>query len=198
MDQIPPFCAGKVFEDMVEAREALLDHAVDTGRAFKVTHSDSTRFLIVCMTKEKTGCPFSVRITSKERDEEAVIRRITQHTCNFTDHGKWKRANSAKLVAKRHSDLIRSDYKTKPSQIQNFDRLHFSKDTPYQQAYRGLKEVLNITYLDRKNSYQLIRPFLESITDLGLDSEAEEEDNSYYAMIRVNTTISLDAEGRFN
>jgi hypothetical protein len=188
---------GQTFLSIEEARSKVLDASVSEGLSFKVEHSNQTRFIVICRSKKGTGCPFYIRIAAQTRTGEIELRKLIHHTCDITNHEKWKRTNSSKLIADRHSDLIKSDLKTKPRQIQNIERLNFSNQVPYLQAWRARKEVRNSAFLDKTASYQLIYPFLESITDRGLDSDTEEDAGGNYAMSRANAAISRDSKNQF-
>lgn len=193
MDDPNTLTVGQKFENMNTARETITLDGIATGLALKVTHSDSKRYMAICREQDSLGCPFAVRVTSKGHGEEAQIRKLIHHTCDFTQHKEWKRSNSAKLLAKRHEDMIRSDLTIKPSQIQNVERIHFSRQTPYLQAWRARKQVRNSAHMSRRESYQLISPFLQSISP----QDTDEDTNGLFAMSKANVEISLDSQDRF-
>ena len=196
MDNRSSLIINQGFGSMNEAREAVLADAVASGLSFKVDRSEPTRFLATCMVKDKTNCPFSIRIGFKRK--EAVIRSLIQYSCDFTDHDTWKRANNARLVARRYNTMIKSDLTIKPSQIQNIDRLQCSRKTPYLQAWRARQSVRKDTFMNKKQSYQLINPFLNAITDRDIDTDTDLDPDGNWAMTRANASISVDSNNQFD
>lgn len=197
VDQAPSLFIGQTFSCIEDARNTVLAAAVAKGLSFKVSHSDPTRFLVNCRTKEETGCPFYIRIAAQARTGEIELRALVPHTCDITNHDNWQRSNSVKLIADRHSDLVRSEPRTKPHQIQSIERLNYSNQIPYLQAWRATREVHKAAFMDKTASYQLIYPFFESITDHGLGTDTEEDADGNYAMSRANVTVSRDSNDQF-
>lgn len=187
---------GHIFASIQEGRDAVLSAAVEEGLGFSPTFSDRKRFIAVCYAKAETACPFYIRIAYQERSEEVELRKLVPHSCNAIDHQGWKRANSLKFIASRHSDLVKSEPRTKPRQIQTIERLNHSNQLTYHQAWRAKKEIHTSAYLEKKHSYQLIYPFLEAITDAGLNSEDEDADGNW-ATSRADAAISRDGDYRF-
>jgi hypothetical protein len=192
MDQQPSLFIGQTFLSITAAKEAVLAEAIAQGLSFKVTHSDKKRFHVICGAKDKTGCPFHIRIALMSQTTDIQLRKLVPHTCDFTSHEKWRRSNNAKLIASRHNDMIRSDFQIKPNQIQNIERLQFSNQIPYSQAWRAKREVQKAAFMDKYDYYQLICPFLESITDKGLDPDLDEDADGNYATSRADAAISRD------
>jgi hypothetical protein len=93
--------------------------------------------------------------------------------------------------------MVKSDFQTKPRQILNAERLQHSNQISYKQAWRAKKKIQKSTFMDTAKSFQLILPFLEAITDSGLDSNTELDDEGNYATSRANAAISRDDDGTF-
>ena len=188
---------GQTFPTIEAARDAVHAATVAQGLSFKVKSSDQRRFIAICRAKESTRCPFFLRIAFQARIGKVVLRKLVPHTCSVTSHEGWKRSNSSKLVANRHYEIVRSDPKTKPRQIQNLERLNFSNQIPYLQAWRAKEAVHATAFLHRKASYQLIYPFLESITDRGLNPDAMGDIDETLTAPRAKASISRDRDNQF-
>jgi hypothetical protein len=193
----PLLYVGQIFSSVEEARDTVLDISIVQKLPFKVKSSDQTRFTALCRAEKETGCPFYVRIAAQARTGEIELRKLIQHTCDVTDHSQWKRRNSSKRIASRHNDIIKADLKIKPHQIQNIERLNLSNQLSYLQAWRARKEVRKTVFKDREESYQLIYPFLESITDRGLDDDNGYSSDGDWAASRANAAIARDSQGQF-
>ena len=93
--------------------------------------------------------------------------------------------------------MIQSDFQTRPRQIQNAERLRYPNQISYKQAWRAKQEVKKSTFLDAKKSFQLVLPFLETITENGLNEETDLDDEGNYATSRANAAISRNDDGSF-
>lgn len=188
---------GQTFPSIDAAKQSVL-HAMVTHRlSFRVTSSDRTRFHAKCRSSDETGCKFFIRINYMKRCDHFELRRLDPHTCDLSSHQSWKACNSAKLIANRHEDMIKSDFQTRPRQIQNAERLQYCNQISYKQAWRAKQEIKKSTFLDAKKSFQLVLPFLETITDNGLHEETDLDDEGNYATSRANAAISRNDDGSF-
>ena len=66
------------FEILGEARNVIRAFVVDRGKSFLVSHSDRTRYIIVC---RDTFCKFGIR-PSVLRGPKIRVTRCTAHTCS--------------------------------------------------------------------------------------------------------------------
>ena len=196
-DLLDELHVGQTFASMETARESVRHVMVAQRLSYKVVSSDPKRFHASCRSRKETGCKFFIRIAYMHRADHFELRKLIPHTCDLSSHLDWKASNSAKLIACRHEDIIKSDFRMKPRQIQNAERLqHFNKIL-YKQAWRAKKEIQKNAFMDTTKSFQFIYPFLEAITDGGLDPEQEYDDEGNYATSRANAAISRSDDGIF-
>lgn len=188
---------GQTFASIDAAKQSVLHVMVTQRLSFRVTSSDPTRFHAKCRSSDETGCKFFIRIAYMNRSDQFELRKLDPHTCDLSSHQDWKASNSAKLIAHRQEDMVKSDFQTRPRQIQNAERLQHSNQISYKQAWRAKKEIEKNTFLDAKMSFQLVLPFLETITDNELDEDAELDDEGNYATSRANAAISRNDDGSF-
>jgi len=189
----------QTFDSIETARRTVREVMVAQNLSYKVISSNQDRLLAACRSQADTGCEFSIRIAYQERSGKYELRKLVPHSCNFSTHADWKGSNSAELIAERHDDMIKSDSSLKPKQIQHAERLQNSNQVPYLQAWRAKKRIERSTSMNREQAYQLIQPFLESITDAGLDSEIESQGSDQnWAMSRANAVIARDADNGFD
>lgn len=52
----------------------------------------------------------------------------------------------------RHTDMVKSEFREKPCQIESVERLQKSNQIPYKQAWRAKKEVQKGTFIDANKS----------------------------------------------
>jgi hypothetical protein len=165
--------------------------------SFKVTYSDQTRFHAICRTSEETGCKFFLRIAYMNRSGQYELRKLIPHTCDLSSHQDWKASRSAKLIAHRQGDMVKSDFQTRPRQIQTAERLQHSNQISYLQAWRAKKEIQKNAFMDKTKSFQLILSFLEMVTDDRLDTDTDLDNDGNYATSRANAAISRSDDGTF-
>ena len=159
---------GQTFSWIDEARESVLRVMVNQRLSFKVASSDRTRFHAICRSRDETGCKFFLRIAYMNRSDQFELRKLIPHSCELSTHQDWRASNSVKLIARRHEYMLKSDFQTRPRQIQNAERLQNSNQISYKQAWRAKKEVRKTSFMDSAKTFQLIYPFLELITEAGL------------------------------
>jgi hypothetical protein len=171
----PSLCIGQTFSSIEDGRAAVLNDIVSCGQSYKVALSNPKKWYAVCCFKEESGCNFQIRITHIKTSDKIELRKLKPHTCDPSLHFGWKLANSAKLVAHRHNDVIRSDFRIKSAQIQNIERVHHSNQIPYKQAWRARKQVRDDALSNNTSSFQRIYPLLQAISVLNSPSVVVEE-----------------------
>lgn len=164
---------GQTFALFDEVKESVLHVMVTQRHSFKVASSDRTRFHAICRSSEETGCKFFLQIAYMNRSDQFELRKLVPHTCDLSSHQDWKASRSAKLIAHRQGDMVKSDFRTRPRQIQTAERLQHSNQISYLQAWRAKKEIQKNAFMDKTKSFQLILPFLQTITDDGLDTDMD-------------------------
>ena len=184
---------GQTFASIGEAKESVLHVMVSQRLSFKVASSNRTRFHAICRSSKETGCKFFVRIAYMNRTDRFELQNLIPHTCHFSSHQDWNASNSAKRVAHRHGDTIKSNLQTRPRQIQTADRLQHSNQISYKQAWRAKKEIQTSVFMDNSKSFQLIISFLEAITNTELETDVD--DQGKYATSKANATISRNDNG---
>ena len=187
---------GQTFASIDEAKKSVLHVMVTQRLSFKVTSSDQTRFHAICRSSKETGCKFFLRIAYMNRSDQFELRKLIPHTCDLSSHQDWKASRSAKLIAHRHGDMVKSDFRTKPRQIQTAERLQHSNQISYLQAWRTKREIQKSAFMDKTKSFQHILPFLKAITDGGLDTDTDLDNDGNFAT-RAHAAISTSDDGTF-
>ena len=123
-----------------------------------------------------------------ERSDRFELRNLIPYNCDFSSHQDWRVSNSAKLIAHRHGDAIKSDIQTRPRQIQTAERHQRSNQISYKQAWRAKKDLQTNTFMDSTKPFQLIFSFLEPIANTELDTDVN--DQGSYATLNTNAAIS--------
>ncbi|KAL6153243.1 hypothetical protein ACJQWK_04217 [Exserohilum turcicum] len=144
---------GQIFASIDEAKESVLHVMVTQRLSFKVAASDRTRFHAICRSSEETGCKFFLRIAYMNRSDQFELRKLVPHTCDLSSHQDWKASRSTKLIAHRQGDMVKSDFRTRPRQIQTAERLQHSNQISYLQAWRAKKEIQKSAFMDKTKSF---------------------------------------------
>ncbi|KAK7177624.1 hypothetical protein PSPO01_16325 [Paraphaeosphaeria sporulosa] len=186
---------GQTFASVDEAKKSVLHVMITQRLSFKVASSDQTRFHAICRSSDDTGCKFFLRIAYMNRSDQFELRKLIPHTCDLSSHQDWKASRSAKLIADRQGDMVKSDFRIRPRQILTAERLQHSNQISYLQAWPAKTEIQKNTFVDKTKSFQLLLSFLEAITDGRIDTDTDLDSDGNYATSRANAAISRSDDG---
>ena len=99
--------------------------------------SDKKHMIITC---KEPSCKFQIQITSSKKGVK--IAKMIPHSYTPAIYYKSKPAHSMWYLKHYHCALIINNQDITPSQIQSDERLWFSNEINYQQAYRVKQALL--------------------------------------------------------
>ena len=82
---------GQSFADIKAAKEAIKHSLAEAQESWKTTHSDKTRFNIVCIDTQ--NCSFRIRATQTKRNG-VCITHLVPHSCGPATHFKATNSHS--------------------------------------------------------------------------------------------------------
>ena len=128
-----PYTLGSVFPGIDQAKDALLQHRVAKGLSYRVTKTDSKRYIVECASESAESCEFRLRFTiNKYGTVKTTV--LTPHTCPPDGHFGWKPAKSAKYLRLKYRGTGESD----PKRIRAMEKAH-GNEIPYMESWRASK-----------------------------------------------------------
>ena len=123
---------GDVFPDIASAKQAIKAFVAANGETSRTVKSDQIQVLLVC---KSTDCGFRIRaINSKKKG--VLITHLEPHTYSPATHYIAPNTNALSFLVPHHRAAIIDNPKITAKQIQSNDRLQYSNQIPYLQAYR--------------------------------------------------------------
>jgi hypothetical protein len=123
---------GDVFPDITTAKLAIKAFVAANGETSKTVKSDKTRVLLAC---KSNSCGFRIRaINSKKKG--VSITHLEPHSCNPATHYIAPNTNALQFLIPHHRAAIIDNPNITAKQIQSNERLQYSNQIPYLQAYR--------------------------------------------------------------
>lgn len=133
-----PFEVGDTFPTLKEAQQALLRHMAHHKLSYRVKKSESNRYIAVCRSGD--SCTFYVRLSWRNREQNAAIATYRPHTCNPETHDNWPAASSVKYLSEKHHEAFSVNPNLKPADIKRLE-LEQGNRVTFKQAWRTLKCV---------------------------------------------------------
>ena len=156
-----PLSIGQVFLNWQEFNIALKDWAIQEQFKFHVVIKDSKRGQYECQ-HSKAGCPWRLWISYNELLELEIKKLSSQHQCaGMGDHPSSSVTNQQswlRRVIPQHLLITKS---TKPQDIIDCVRMHYSHTTSYQAALKVKSYLLSDKREDQISQFQSIPPYLE-------------------------------------
>jgi hypothetical protein len=151
---------GDRFKSLETARDAIKVFVLDQGESYKTVSSDKTRYIIECKDK---ACDFRVRATlhKKASTTPASITVLVPHSCSPTVHYNNKQAHTVSYLIEHHRASIINNQRITALQIRSDERLRFSNNINYKQAYRTIQAVLLEMYGDESESFAKFPAYAE-------------------------------------
>ena len=139
-DSIPPdlpdpYVCGSEFNNMNEARDALLLYTVARGKSYSIQASDSKRCIAVCRS---SSCEFRVRISVSKESRKASTTVSVAHTCPPETHEGWNGEKSTRHLRLRNKSALENDPSMNPRKIQSMERAR-GNNISYLQSWRAVK-----------------------------------------------------------
>jgi hypothetical protein len=103
-----------VFEDIPSAKVAIKVYLADAAELWKTTHSDKSRFCIVC--KQNNSCTFRIRAISSKK-KGISITHIEPYTYSPATHYSASNTNSLEYLIPYYHSAIIDNPKISPKQI---------------------------------------------------------------------------------
>ena len=128
---------GDEFSSIEEARKAIRQYTIDDGESYAFQKSDQKRFIIICKALD---CRFRIRASKTKKGVKITIK--TPHTCTPATHYNSRPAHSIWYLKEHHRASIVDNRDITPAQIQSDERLRFSNNISYKQAWRVKQALL--------------------------------------------------------
>ena len=157
---------GDQFESINAAREAITQYVLNNGESFKTVKSDQKRFVICC---KDADCNFWIRV-AKSSKEVVSITIFRPHSCSPAIHYHSWHSQSVKYLMEHHRATIIDNRKITATQIQSNERLQYSNNISYLQAYRTIQAVLTEMYGDEAESFAKFPAYAERFQAADLDN----------------------------
>jgi hypothetical protein len=128
---------GDTFESLAAACEAIKAYVLNQGELFKTVASDKKRYII---RYKDEACEFRIRATRSTK-EQTSITVFESHSCTPATHYKAKQSQSVCHLADHHRAAIIDNRDITATQLRLSERLGYSNNVSYLQAYRTIKAV---------------------------------------------------------
>ena len=120
MESSTSLSIGQLFSDIKAAKEAIKLSLAEAQESWKATHSDKTRFNIVCTDSQ--NCNFRIRAAQTKRNR-VCITHLIPHSCGPATHFKATNSNSLQFLIPHHRAAIIDNPQISAKQIQSNERL---------------------------------------------------------------------------
>src|SRR5277367_2776458 len=153
---------GDRFQCIETTRDAVKAFVLDRGESYKTVSSDKKRYIIECKDK---GCSFRIRATlyKKAGATPVSITVLVLYSCSPAIHYKSKQAYSMEYLALHHRASVIDNRSITIAQIRSNERLHFSNEISYLQAYRTKQALLKELDGDEAEAFAKIPALCERI-----------------------------------
>jgi MuDR family transposase len=160
---------GDRFKSLEAARDAIKVFVLDQGESYKTVSSDKTRYIIECKDK---ACNFRVRATlyKKAGALPVSITILVPHSCSPAVHYDNKQAHTVSYLIEHHRASIINNRRITAFQIRSDERLRFSNNINYKQAYRTIQAVLLKMYRDESASFAKFLAYAERFKAVDTDN----------------------------
>ena len=160
---------GQEFETIQKARDTITRIIIDTGLSYKKLKSTRICYILIC--KDNTCitppflCQYSIlTYTGGFRVHASYLRCLgitritiyTPHTCSFTTHTYFRYSNAISYTFTHHLDTISQDRNLKPKYITNNERLQYSNQLSYKQAWRLKEKAIQQIEGDQSEQFALL------------------------------------------
>ena len=133
-----PFEVGNEYPTLKDAQQALLLHIANQKLSYRVKKCEASRYIAVC--RGDKNCTFYVRISWRNKHQDAIVSTYNPHTCNQETHENWPATSSVKYLAGKHRAAYRVNPDMKPADIRRLE-LEEGNHVTFKQAWRTLKIV---------------------------------------------------------
>lgn len=140
---------GSTFPSIQAAKDAIKTVLAEAQESWKATHSDKTRFNIIC--KDAT-CNFRIRVTQSKRNGVCITHN-TPHSCGPATHFAATNTHSLQFLIPHHRAAVIDNPKISTKQLQSNERLQYSNQIPYLQAYRVKQAILAEMWGDESENF---------------------------------------------
>lgn len=123
---------GDIFPDITTAKLAIKAFVAANGETSKTIKSDKTRILLACKSEY---CGFRIRVIDSKK-KGVSITHLEPHTCSPATHYIAPNTNALPFLIPHHRAAVIDNPKITAKQIQSNERLQYSNQIPYLQAYR--------------------------------------------------------------
>ncbi|CAN0880193.1 hypothetical protein LINGRAHAP2_LOCUS13522, partial [Linum grandiflorum] len=154
---IPYFCKGMRFTDILEVRSALQKHAIKEKRDIRFKKSEPTKIRAFCKGKR---CPWTFYVSHNKRFKVLQLITYKEHTCS--EHYKNKFV-SPKYIANHYKRIIRSTPRWKIRDMRETSREDFGVDVSLMQCSRAKARVTQTTLSSYTEEYALLRTYAEEL-----------------------------------
>jgi tryptophan 2,3-dioxygenase len=165
---------------MHEVREAIKQHVLDEGESYKTIKSDKHRFVIGC---KDSDCKFRIR-ASQSKKEVVSITVFEPHSCSPATHYKSWQSQSIKYLTGHHRASVIDNHNITARQIMSNERLQYSNNISYQQAYRTISALLTEIDGDEVECFAKFHSFFKRY---------EEADPDNYACFEMSESGNFEA-----
>ena len=178
----PPLVSGLEFDSIVEAKHCIQKNILESlYPSVSIIKSDKRRYHVKCVCD---GCKFEITCYLMSTGSARIKKCSISHSCDGLLSSNRARVSSM-YVSGEIRGLLFDNQKVRPNNIiKNVRRTH-SIIVPYQTAWRSKALALKDLSLHTKESFCMIRPFLEqikllmpqSVTDIVVDPDGKFERN---------------------
>ena len=165
-----PLMVGKQFDNMKKLKLAVKKVALFDNFEIKVTHSDKSRYRVICVS-DICDWLLTAKIIMGEGSTSTVeIRRVgDMHTCSGVEHQGHKQATAAFMGA-YIEEKIRHNSKYPPKDIIDDVRSTFGVVYTYQQAWRAKEVALAAIYGSFEDAFNALPQYCRDIERNNPDS----------------------------
>jgi hypothetical protein len=148
---------GDVFPSAEDCRNAIQRHVLDEGESYKVVKSDKKRYIVSCKDNK---CTFRIRASNRVK-KGFTITILQPYICSPAVHYKNKNSHSVKYLTEHHRVSIIDNRHITATQIRSNERLNYSNEISYQQAYCTIQAVLLEMYSNEADSFAKFLAYAE-------------------------------------
>lgn len=148
------------FVDVYQFRRALLTFHITHNRNYGFHRNCSDNIIAVCTSDD---CPFYLTASKIANDTTFAIRKaFLVHRCPAVPEDTKA---TAKWVAHKCEEIIRTDLKTPISTIMKTFKTKYGVDISTHMAYRGKNASIKVVQGDQRGQYIRIRDYLQDVMD---------------------------------